>query len=264
MPFPEVQRVLYKKNPLDQVICQLRFPPILKVDAEIPAEFQEMVRRHFPNFSEASEWNIEIPPSLGSQIPQDIIRPALQASGIKNYEFSSEDGQWKINLTRSFVALTTKRYHRWEELKEKLEIPLDALVAVYSPDYFSRIGLRYIDVIKRSTLNLADVSWQELLQPYIAGILGAPEVGGHVKNFENKHEIGLSDGESVVRIITRFVAALDDGEICYMIDSDFFNASRIKLESAIEKLDYFNVRASRLIQWCITERLHNAMEPQLL
>ena len=68
----------------------------------------------------------------------------------------------------------------------------------------------------------------------------------------------------MVRIISRFVEDREPGEICYMIDSDFFNASKTQIESAIEKLDYFNVRGSRLIQWCITDRLHNAMEPQLL
>ncbi|MCH7755956.1 TIGR04255 family protein, partial [candidate division KSB1 bacterium] len=55
MPFPEVKRVIYKKNPLDRVICQLRFSPILKIDAEIPAEFQDMIRADFPNYSEKTD-----------------------------------------------------------------------------------------------------------------------------------------------------------------------------------------------------------------
>ena len=264
MPFPEAKRVLYGKNPLDQVICQMRFPPILRIDAEIPADFQERVRKHFPNYSESSEWNIEVPAGVRGQIPPEVLRQAVQSSGVKNYAFSSDDGNWKINLTRNFIALTTNRYHRWEEFKTKLKIPLDALIAVYAPGSFSRIGLRYIDVIRRSSLNLFDVAWEDLLQPYIAGILGAPQVSAHVRNFENKYEVELSDGESMVRIISRFVEDREPGEICYMIDSDFFNASKTQIESAIEKLDYFNVRGSRLIQWCITDRLHNAMEPQLL
>lgn len=264
MPFPEAKRVLYGRNPLDQVVCQLRFPPILKIDAELPAEFQEKVRRHFSNFSEASEWHVEIYPELRSEIPPDVLRQVLQSSGNKNYEFSSDDGLWKISLTRNFVALTTKRYLRWEEFKEKLNIPLNALIEVYSPDYFSRVGLRYVDVIRRSTLNLSDIGWNELLQPYIAGILGSPEVGAHVKNFENRYEIGLSDGESVARVVTKLVKAADDDEICYMIDSDFHNSKKTKIDETMERLNYFNGRASRLIQWCITNRLHQAMEPQLL
>ena len=59
MPFPEVKRVIYKKNPLDRVICQLRFAPILKIDAEIPADFQEMIRADFPNYSEKMTHQID-------------------------------------------------------------------------------------------------------------------------------------------------------------------------------------------------------------
>jgi uncharacterized protein (TIGR04255 family) len=263
MPFPEVKRVLYRKSPLEQVVAQVRFPPILRIDAEIPAEFQEKVRKYFPNFSETSEWNFEFTQGPG-EFPPELLRQVLQSAGNKNYEFSSEEGQWKINLTRTFVALTTKKYSRWEEFKEKLKIPLGAVTAIYSPNHFSRVGLRYIDVIRRSSLNLEGVEWNELLKSYVSGILAAPEVGNYVRNFESKYEIKLSDEESAVRIITKLVKAKDNSEICYTIDSDFSNSQKTEIASALERLDYFNARASRLIQWCITERLHNAMEPQLL
>jgi len=265
MPFPDVQRVIYKRNPLEQVICQLRFPPILKIDAEIPAEFQDKVRKDYPNFSEISEWKkVGIPRAVKGQIPPEALRQVLQPPGNKNYEFSSENGQWQVNLTRTFIALTADNYERWEEFKDKLVDPLDALIAVYSPAHFSRIGLRYINVIRRSVLDLGDVSWSDLLQPYVLGILSSPGVGEHVQNFENRYEIRLSDGESVARVTTGFVQHVDDGEIGYMIDNDFYNTDKTSLDAAIEKLDYFNKRASRLIQWCITDRLHQAMEPQIL
>lgn len=50
--FPETPRVIYAKNPLFEVICQLRFPAILKIDSEIPAGFQEKLRASFPLFRE--------------------------------------------------------------------------------------------------------------------------------------------------------------------------------------------------------------------
>jgi uncharacterized protein (TIGR04255 family) len=262
MPFPEVKRILYGRNPLDQVICQLRFPPILRIDAEIPASFQDGVRGFFSNFSEVSEWNIDLP-ELKGPIPPDILRQALQSVGNKNYEFSSEDGQWKINLTRTFVALTAKKYERWEQFKERLEIPLRTLIDVYAPEYLSRIGLRYIDIIKRSALDLDGVNWNELLQPYILGITGSA-VGDQVTSFESKYELNLSDKVSIVRIITKFVKVVDTDEVCYMIDSDFHNTHKTGIDSVFEKLDYLNTRASRLIQWAVTEKLHRAMEPREL
>lgn len=266
MPFPQVERVLYQKNPLDQVICQLRFSPILKIDAEIPADFQDRVRSRFPNYSQEATLKVEMTPPFKGDISFQAISEIFQSSDfrLKNYLFSSEDAEWKINLTRTFVALTAMSYTRWEDFRETLEIPLQALVDQYKPDNFSRVGLRYIDIIRRSRLGLADVGWDQLIQPYVLGILGVGEIGSTVGSFENKYEIALSDGESIVRIITKFVKAQDENEICYSIDCDFFNSKKAGIEETTEKLDYFNVRASRLFQWCITERLHNAMEPTVL
>jgi hypothetical protein len=40
MEFPEAERVIYSRNPLAEVACQLRFPRILALDERIPADFQ--------------------------------------------------------------------------------------------------------------------------------------------------------------------------------------------------------------------------------
>ena len=262
MPFPERKRIIYKKNPLERVICQLRFPPILKIETEIPAAFQEKIRRDFPNFLEKSEWKVEVPLSVPGQLASEMPGQLLQSAG-KNFEFSSENEEWNVNLTRTFIALTSLKYTRWEKFKEKLSIPITAFLEIYSPDYFSRLGLRYIDIIKRSDLGLDGVSWNELLQPYILGLLATQDVGPNVEGYESKNEIHLEDGKSTVRIITKLVE-MDKGEVCFVIDSDFFTTTRIETNEAISKLDYFNTRGSRLLQWCITERLHNAMEPEAI
>ena len=71
MPFPEAKRIIYRKNPLDQVICQLRFPPILKIDAEVPAKFQDRIRGDFPNLSDSLEIKVEVPHGVKAEIPQN-------------------------------------------------------------------------------------------------------------------------------------------------------------------------------------------------
>ncbi|MBC8182975.1 TIGR04255 family protein [candidate division KSB1 bacterium] len=262
MPFPEVKRVIYKKNPLHQVICQLRFPPILKVDAEIPSIFQEKIRGEFPNFKETTEVNMELPEGIKGQIPLPLISHLAKPTSNKNFEFSSEDNTWKINLTRTFIAITCNKYHRWEEFKDKFQKPLKIFTEIYSPSYYSRIGLRYIDVIKRSVLGLQNSNWSELLQPYVLGLLSSSDIEQQIEDFINTYEINLSDGESNVRILTRFIEFDKNGEKCFTIDSDFHCTKKIEINNAMGKLDFFNERATRLIQWCITEKLHKSMEPQ--
>lgn len=262
MPFPKKERIVYEKNPLDEVVCQLRFPPILRIDSEIPVEFQEKIRKDFPKFTETVELKVELSSEASPPIPPEMLQNFIKGPGNRNYEFLSEDGLWKINLTRTFLALSSYKYQRWEEFREMLLLPFKALIEVYSPIYFSRLGLRYIDVIKRSNLNLEKVSWRELLNPFILGVIGSSEVGNNVFDFENNYRLNLSDNGSIVRIITKFVKSKESDEIYYMIDSDFFNPNKTLIDDAFSKLDYFHISASNLIQWCITDTLSNAMKPE--
>ena len=78
------------------------------------------------------------------------------------------------------------------------------------------------------------------------------------------YEIELSDDGSRVMINTKLVKAVKNDEICFMIDSDFYNANKTPIESTMERLNFFNAHASRLIRWCINDRLHAAMDPQPL
>ena len=49
--FSREERVNYRKNQLGEVICQLRFPEILTIETNIPADFQEAIRDAFPRYS---------------------------------------------------------------------------------------------------------------------------------------------------------------------------------------------------------------------
>ena len=97
--FSNEERMIYAKRQLVEVICQLRFPEILSIDASEPAAFQDRIRREYPQYEKKIE---QLPPQMvnGKPVPQGTVN---------NYQFISEDGQWKVSLTKSFVALSTAR-----------------------------------------------------------------------------------------------------------------------------------------------------------
>ncbi len=260
MIFPESKRVIYKNNPLTEVVCQLRFQPILRIDTDVPVNFQESIQANYPNYSEQTELMFRIAPE--ANLPVDIAGQTIKSTGMKNYSFSSDDEFWKVNLSRTFLSLSTKRYKKWEEFRTTLKQPFDALMEIYSPSSFSRVGLRYIDIIKRSKLGIEDVSWGELLNPYVSGILSIPEISDSVMTFENVYTVSLGTDNDVVRIVMKFVKDVENDETCFMIDSDFFFTGKIASDKIFEKLDYFNANASRLIRWAISSRLHDAMKPE--
>lgn len=258
MPFPESQRVIYRTNPLEEVICQLRFPPILRIESGVPADFQEAIRNQYPLLKErVEEQKIALPPALERLVGEFPI-----GTKSRYYNFKSEDEAWTISLTRTFLALSTLSYARWEDFRGKLERPLATLHDLYKPSFYTRIGLRYRDVIQRSKLGLAGVEWCELLQPHVAGSLSDASLSGAIRHIAHELTIELSSQEGSVQIRHGLAKANGNGELCYVIDSDFYVEEKKETGHAIEILDRFNRKAGRLFRWCITKKLHDAMEPQ--
>lgn len=259
MLFPPSPRVIYEKNPLVEVICQLRFPRILRIDTELPSTFQEEIRSAFPNFTQSAAIDM-------ANLPSDLARivglEKALGSGQQSYEFSSADGAWKVTLTSQFLALVTTKYRRWEEFKERLRLPLQALTKVYGPTFFSRLGLRYQDVIKRSELGLKDVAWSELLQKHVLGELATPEVETAAIEVARNLLLQIGDQGDKVRIQHGFAKTGQDPENCYLIDCDFFVELQTEPSNATTVLDRLNKESGRLFRWCIEPRLHEAMEPR--
>jgi uncharacterized protein (TIGR04255 family) len=256
MTFPALQRVLYERNPLEEVICQLRFPPILRIGSDNAAEFQEAIRADYPLYKEEEPTLPAIP--LPAELAEIIGRAA---QGPKpSQKFLSADEAWTVSLTRDFIALSTVRYERWEHFRQRLTNVVATLERIYRPAFYTRVGLRYRDVIRRSSLGLQDVPWAQLLAPFVAAELST-EIGERVG--ENAHValIALEQPGSV-RLRHGLLKPDQSGEQSYAIDSDFFTAERTELGDANRRLDYFNQQAARLFRWCITPRLHNAMGPR--
>lgn len=256
--FPDSPRVIYEKNTLATVICQLRFPPVLRVDSDAPADFQDRIRDAYPLFNEKRS------PELPAELPPEIARllaSELPISGSAHYEFASADENWTVTLTKEFLALTAKRYERWEDFKEHLCAPRESLNEIYRPAFCSRIGLRYRNVIRRSALDLGDIDWSLLLEKPILGELSVPEFAPRIKNSQRELVVELED-EGQVRIKHGLKKNPETDETFYVIDADYFTEKRTEVNDAIDTLDRFNRESGRLFRWCITERLHDAMGPQ--
>ena len=262
MRFPDSPRVIYDKNPLETVICQLRFPPILRIDGEAPFEFQEKIRADYPIYKDRQLSNpgLSLPPEIMKAFGEDFSW-AFKA-GTKAYDFFSTDEAWNISLTREFIALSSKTYRRWEDFRGRMEKAVSAFEQIYVPAHYSRIGLRYRDIINRSRLDLKGVDWAELLAPHIAGELNSGPLAEHVSNIKKELVIELEDAKGSVLIKHGLVQKPDADEAYYLIDSDFSFVGMTEVANAGQRLNYFNREAARLFKWCISPRLYEAMGPR--
>lgn len=256
-PFPQSPRVIYSQNPLELVICQLRFPPILRIGTEPPAAFQDMVRDEYPLLKESSM--LQLPKDLPAEMREVVNRLTPTPSGVA-YDFTSADDQWTISLNRDFIALSARAYTRWEEFSRRLLLPVQALRAAYAPAFVTRIGLRYQDVICLSRVGMEGESWSRVLQPHIVGEMAEPAVAQSAQQASREILLDLG-GDDKVRIRHGLATRADSPETCYLIDADFFSEGRTDLDDVLNRLGTYNKHAGRLFRWCITDELHEALGP---
>lgn len=257
MPFPMKDRVVFEFNPLDEVICQLKFPSILRIDVDLPVDYQEYVSKEYPVFKETSSFVLDNINESNKSLIGAIVGPS---KGI-NYQFESIDGIWIINLTKDFIALRTTRYERWEVFRKKLLFAINGFLDIYKPNYCTRMGLRYIDMINRKSIGLDGCEWHELLNPALIGGLADSDIFGNVRGFESKQEIALDDDKSFVRIISALINTIKYDDLSFLIDSDIFCERTLDFDAAIDRLDYFNSVSSKIIQWGIKRKLFDALHP---
>jgi uncharacterized protein (TIGR04255 family) len=255
--FPPIDRVIYDKSPLVEVVCQLKFPSVLRVESAAPAEFQERIRNIFPIFERGSSIGF---PSLPQNLPPQIAQLLGQQNG-PTYMFLTEDRQTFLSLGADSICLTTKAYKRWEQFLGQLQPPLKALSEIYQPSFFGRVGLRYTDGIERKPLNLVECKWSELLRKEILGEIALPQFEDCLEDVQRIIRLKFHDGNGSILLRHGLGQVLGHAEICYMIDLDFFTDQKVEVTDAESILNRFNSRAGRAFRWCITQRLHDALGP---
>jgi len=263
MALPETPREVYGKNPLAEVVAQLRFPTILKIDAESPAAFQESIRADYSRYSQQRGAG-QLPANMPPQI-KNLIQGMGPVTGPQQHQFESQDQKWSVTLTRESISLKTTSYNTWEEFRDRLHVISESFKQIYNPSSYVRVGLRYVDVVRRSMLNLDGVPWTDLLNPCIAGELAAPEFGDTIDKMSRQFHCKL-DGDNYFLTLKSGIAlaepdAKQNREKCFFIDSDFHTHKQTEVDDVATALNAFNRQSGNLFRWSIQSRLRDALAP---
>lgn len=260
--FSQEARCIYGRNQLDQVICQLRFPEILSIGVNVPAQFQEEIRDEFPRYS--ANKNAPAPRITGTPGNFKLENPPATV----NYQFTSEDGVWRVNLTSNFISLTCTRYTSWEDFARKLDKPLVAFIKVYKPAFFERIGLRYLNFFSRKALNLEGIPFSSLFTSCYVGPLADDEVKETATTQCTVNaELAIRGGCKV-----KFHAGpglvkhngQPDPELKFIFDQDLFMPGKITNNAIASVLETLHGQAFSIFRGAITDTLHDAMDPTMI
>lgn len=260
--FSQEPRCIYKHNQIAEVICQLRFPEILSISARLPVDFQEAIRDEFPIYTSRKEMQApKVSGALGN-LSVEKQEPTI------NYQFATADGLWRVNLTSKFVSLACTKYTSWEDFAARLDKPLVAFIKIYKPAHFERVGLRYVNFISRNELDLQSVPYSELIRPCYLGPLNEDDVSEqNVFKCSVDADIGLRGGcrakiHGGPGLVKRNGRA--DSEVKFVFDQDIYMSGNIPVNGSVGALQTLHAQADSVFRGAITDRLHEAMEPQNL
>ncbi|MDR3238226.1 MAG: TIGR04255 family protein [Spirochaetia bacterium] len=265
MALIDYPRVHYKKNPLLEVVCQVRYPRILSIEGEVPSVFQNKIIGQFPILQTANEYQQQVSVDMTNDNP---IPHITQIEKRPNYAFVSDDEKWKVNLTSTFLSFSTIHYSSWEEFYKKIASLIEIFQGIYPTPFYERVGIRYIDAFTRSKLNLDNIGWQELIQLSALGFLSNDNIKDNIKSFTSSTEFDAGNN-LFARINTSLgyvnfgdiQAQLPERELSFIVDSDIF-AFKMKKEELTSRFENLHKVSTNIMRSVITDTLHNAMEPE--
>ena len=159
-PTPEVP---LPRAPLERVIAQARFPPILAIrDPDRVAVLQEALRETYPHLSQEQVQSIDLADGQTPNVRQGLIWRLAD---------EEKDARWRVSLGVDFVAIETSSYDSRDDFLDRLRTVLSTVEQAFKPASASRLGLRYIDRLTDEAVDRVD----ELIRPAVLGIIRPSE-----------------------------------------------------------------------------------------
>lgn len=254
MPFPEVDRVFYQKSPLVEVVARAGFPATLTIESEKPVELQKCLKAFFPFYELHTEQR------LGDELSGGAAETLIDVS----HEFKTEDENWSLVLEKDGFKFSTTTYKEWVQFRPRLETIYNAIARIYDLPFFTVLALEYKDIVARTELGLPkDTDWSKLIQPYVLGELATQIVReDDLLSSSRQFLVRLSGNDGYLGVEHGLAEAEDKSETAYLIKFTFIVKRKVEIPDAISIYDTFNRRARNFFRWCITEDLHQAMEPK--
>lgn len=165
---PSENDVHLKNAPVQEVICQLTFPPIIKLGLTIDPDFQDEIRDAYPLYERMIN-----DMSVNDQMIKQLRFPSDQL----NHSISNMNRNEKINIEQNFFAFSTTAYSTWDDFYPKIIKYFGIFAKYYSPAAFLRTGLRYVNLFTSDIIpDLKNRPLQDFFQQEFLGPIGSKTI----------------------------------------------------------------------------------------
>lgn len=224
----------YRHNFLRQVVCELRFPTLLELGAQRPpAAFVSALRKEYPHLE------------LGNEVAL-IIGGASTGGPAYAHIFRSSKQTWTVSLKQSTVTIETIAYTTYAQLKERVGRVVEAAAKVIDSDFFTRIGLRYVNVINAHNDPVRGWVNPELVQPLLSGVFGG------VHEYAGRLHLAATDGGCLLQhgIQLKKPQPGEEAVPDYVLDIDAFR-NDVPIGDVASALDAMHRQAFDVFDWCL-------------
>ncbi|MGV7240621.1 TIGR04255 family protein [Caballeronia sp. M23-90] len=233
----------YQRTFLKQAVAEFRFPTLIELgERRPPAQFVAALRREYPTLELANEVTL----TMGGE----------SAGSINKHIFRSRKYDWTVSLKESAFSIETNAYPGFHEMKERVMHVVAAASKIIDSDFFTRVGLRYINVIDSGT-DPAKGGWvnPELVSPLLSDYFKG------IQEFAGRIQVGGEDGGCLLQhgIRVKQPTANQDPEDVwpdYLLDLDVFR-NGVEVDDTEKNIEAMHVQAFNLFDWAIGPSARN-------
>lgn len=238
LQLPDVQPVRYRNNVIQKAVCELKFPTLYGLERENPpAALANALRKLYPQHSILDGLN---------------VGPTGVAQNFA-YVFADKKARTQVVFRASSVALETSSYQTFESFLDRLLVITSIAQTVIDSDFFTRVGLRYINALPYGQGAIGDWVNPQLVGALSSGVFGTPaEFNGRIAGkiaddagFTLSHGIGQGSENS----------GLD-----YVLDLDFWqeDVPSTEIEEVVTQLHDLE---HRMFHWSLAPAAFAHMGP---
>ena len=235
---PEVERKSFNKNFLHSVVIEFRFPTLLEIAENLPAELQKQARPIFPHYNRAHVANLT-PHGSDHEVA---------------HEFVSKSKKERLRLNQSSLSITFYDYKSYESFKEVVLSALSIFVPYLETNFFTRVGLRYINNINTPNIRTEMSEW--INKPLVGYISDGSiqrlnelkmEVGGDVDEISKFHfRCGLIPKSSDKDPIP-------SDKVTFLLDYDYYTED-VEVDDAEKLMDKYHDINLKFFWWSLGEK----------
>lgn len=220
---PDVEPVQYERNFIKNTVCELKFPIILDWENKPPASIQKELRRDYPYHD-----------MIYSMPPDKEVYLNLR----------SKNKKWIVSIRPDAIVLETTSYMNFEDFFDRLEKVVNVVKDKIDSDFFTRVDLRYINVIDYTPDEIEGLVNQDLIAPILKNVYGTvreylQRVNGYTEygRFNFRHGIKPNDTPN------------QD----YFLDFDYFKEG-VEIQDALDLIKKFHEYNFKFFHWALGEK----------